>query len=324
VFFNTAPPTVLGCRSFSCFCDVLSHRSSVLDKSYYLFDLMFCETRKNNAADFATSFKFDRDRKGNDSRETIHRLHHSNLFQPLSPLSPLPHSKSTARHSLSRERFVGHPIVFTLNFDFLQLLVNVNCKCKSRHRKMDECPVDADVPVLHRTVCILTYGGGTKDCWINYASLFLTLTVAALRSKDTCAEIREQTRKHLWTVIGTVMLFSVCTFQWSLCLVLGCSGISIIWCAVVGWIINERKYHLRGGDVRQPVETQDRKALDIYEDVTLTMVLIVLIYYAITASPITSVAHFCALMLGTLLSRLDRWLVLDGSQIDYELGNTDE
>mmetsp|Transcript_25505 Transcript_25505/g.48312 ORF Transcript_25505/g.48312 Transcript_25505/m.48312 type:complete len:188 (+) Transcript_25505:60-623(+) len=183
---------------------------------------------------------------------------------------------------------------------------------------MDGCPVDGSI--LHRTVCIATYDGAARDCCINYSCALLTLAVAAFRSKDACAAIPDQNLKSRWVLIGALMLFSVCILQWGLCLVLGCAGISIVWCAVGGWIINERKHHQQAGNVAQPTETEDRSALDICEDVTLVAVLAVLIYYAIAEPPITTLAHFCALILGTLLSRLDRRLVLHGCQM-YELGS---
>ena len=180
---------------------------------------------------------------------------------------------------------------------------------------MGECPSDG--PLFDRTGCILTYGGEARDIWINYAILVLTLAVSLFRSKDTFTEIPEENLKARWLCVSAVMFFTVCIFQWSLCLCLGCAGISIVWCALAGWMINERKYHQRPGDIGQP--TEGRNALDVYEDVTLTAVLAVLIYYATTAAVITTVAHFCALILGTLLSRLVRRLVLASSQM-YELG----
>lgn len=176
---------------------------------------------------------------------------------------------------------------------------------------MEECPVDSKI--AQRMACILTYGGENKDIWINYTTFCFVLLICILRARDTLLDdivvpqYNSLTRTK-WLVMGALSLVGVALFQVGLCCFLGCAGISIIWCAMAGWVINERKYHEQPADTGRP--TVNRNTLDRLEDVVLTAVLGVLIYYAVTTAFITTVAHFCALTLGTLLSRINRRLIL--------------
>ena len=180
----------------------------------------------------------------------------------------------------------------------------------------DACPV-VDVPLLARTACIVTYGGSVKDIWINYITLLLTLMTSAWRAKRIVLSVRpDKVVQFRWMVVTTLSLIGLVFFQVALCWLVGCSGISIIWCAVAGWIINERKHHAQPADAGRPAGS--RTFLDASEDLTLTFILVVLIYYAVTATFITSVAHFCALILGTLLSRGNRYCVLADSSHLYD------
>ena len=179
---------------------------------------------------------------------------------------------------------------------------------------MEECSLDD--ALLPRTACIVTYGGDHTDIWINYLTLILVLAVAVGRAQHTVAVHIPQDKRSPWLGANAAALVGVSCFQIVLCWILGCAGISIIWCAVAGWIINERRVHVRPGDAGQPAE--DRSRLDAAEDVTLTVVLVVLIYYAVTTAPITTVAHACALILGTLLSRMNRKLLLTTPSQVYE------
>lgn len=171
---------------------------------------------------------------------------------------------------------------------------------------MDECAVDDKFS--RRITCILTYGGQDKDIWINYATLALICVISIFRGRNILLTIPEKHHRVQWILASTASLLGVCFFQVGLCCILGCAGISIIWCAVAGWLVNERKCHQLPGDAGQP--TVGRTSLDLGEDVVLTAVLSVVIYYAVTTEFITTVAHFCALILGTLLSRMNRHAIL--------------
>jgi hypothetical protein len=169
---------------------------------------------------------------------------------------------------------------------------------------MNEC---RDGTVTHRTACILTYGGHVPDIWLNYVVLAATLLVTVV---------------HLTTIRGVrwwdgAALVGVAVFQVVLCLRVGCAGISIVWCAVAGWLIHEREEDEPG----DPGSNDRPGWLRRLEDVLLTGILAVLVYYAGTAPPITTVAHFCALVLGALLSRGNRYCWMsDGDSIHPDAG----
>jgi hypothetical protein len=177
---------------------------------------------------------------------------------------------------------------------------------------MDECP--ANESLLARTTCILTYSGEVEDIRINYVTLCLTLLVAVARAKYASVQIPETARKVRWLLECSIALIGVTLFQITLCWILGCAGISIIWCSLAGWTINERwcvqdsagRATTGGVVANQNQIITPRKWMEICEDVVLTVVLVVLVYYAIESPLITSVAHVCALLLGTILSRMLR------------------
>jgi hypothetical protein len=97
-------------------------------------------------------------------------------------------------------------------------------------------------------------------------------------------------------------LIFVVLYQIVLCLILGCSGISIIWCACAGWIVWEL----------QRVDQPPRGVASSFPPeplAVLSLDALTILYYSITAEAITTVAHFCAILLGILLSVLVSWLV---------------
>jgi uncharacterized iron-regulated membrane protein len=171
----------------------------------------------------------------------------------------------------------------------------------SRLGSMNECH---DGDWTHRTACILTYAGDAPDTCLNYVVLAATLLVALRRARQ-----RTMLARCWWWATGTALV-GVGLFQIVLCLLLGCAGISIVWCAVAGWLMNERQE-----EEEDPVSNDSATAhspsrgLRPVEDVLLTGVLAVLIYYGGTAPPITTGAHFCALVLGALLSKGNRYMV---------------
>ena len=158
----------------------------------------------------------------------------------------------------------------------------------------NECSNDDTLVAV--TACILTYAGSVRDMWINYATFALVLTAAALRGRRRRSSSSSSTR---WKVATLVAFLGVVAFQIGLCWIVHCTGISIIWCAVTGWLVNEQQQHQQ-----QQGGAQQEQTRSWWEDLTLTVVLSVLIYYAVVAPVITTVAHGCALILGALLSRL--------------------
>ena len=122
--------------------------------------------------------------------------------------------------------------------------------------------------------CVLTYNGSRIDVAINYALLFATGTLFIFGGPPK--------RR------GAMLLFFA-AFQLVLCYVIGCTGVSIIWCACAG-----------GG------------ALDHHRGLRLVAFRVVavavvagLLWYAMVAEAITDIAHVCALTMGFLVMQAD-------------------
>ena len=123
-------------------------------------------------------------------------------------------------------------------------------------------------------LCVLTYGnraGDPKlDIGINYTLLFAT---AALFIFGGPPKRR------------AAMLSFFAAFQLGLCYVIGCAGISIIWCACAG-----------GG----ALDHHSGRRLVAFRVVAVAVVA-ALLWYALTAEAITDIAHVCALTMGFLV-----------------------
>lgn len=111
----------------------------------------------------------------------------------------------------------------------------------------------------------------------------------------------------------------VVAFQLLLCLTLKCSGVSIVWCSVVGWRISlmgsidafpsrvlmtqdisvpERSSSLRNHVLGHRLKRTIRASYFIGLDC------LVLICYAVTMDAMTTVAHLCAIALGVALWKM--------------------
>ena len=148
---------------------------------------------------------------------------------------------------------------------------------------MDEC---GSGNLLAKIECILTYGGSGLDVAINYALLVLDVTFSAW-----WLNIAKQNAMK-----PCISLIAVMIYQVVLCLFLGCSGVSIVWCAVVGWYIQKSRCQL------QAAVSPQNKAFEI---ALLLLNASALIYYAITSAMITSLAHGCAWLLRMGFSKLE-------------------
>ena len=113
---------------------------------------------------------------------------------------------------------------------------------------------------------------------------------------------------------------AVIAFQIVLCLIVECVGISIIWCAILGWILAEVTCGIGGAassdtePVRQ-AETSNtasptcigfgnlssRCSCIAVASAILCVDLAAILYYAFTAPAITTVAHICAVLMGVIL-----------------------
>jgi hypothetical protein len=174
---------------------------------------------------------------------------------------------------------------------------------------------------FERTGCILSYNGTILHILINYILLLVNLTYCIMAVTNHTHDIEKAAnlkRFALWA------LFFVAVFQVTLCLILGCSGISIVWCAMGGWIMSERRRVIDGSSSSSASETNaaatTTTTTHVHESTSLLssrlqrllkigiwvifLDTVAIVYYAIVAELITLVAHICALVLGAILSLL--------------------
>lgn len=135
-----------------------------------------------------------------------------------------------------------------------------------------------------QVLCILSYEGSILDVKINYTVLAANLFIAAIpffqwhRSDDsTPSSSARSDRRGLGAMCS---LLFVIFFQISLCLIVHCTGISIVWCAVSGWILMDWK---GGGETDIALARQ--------QAAVLTIDLLAMTYYLIVADVITTLAH---------------------------------
>lgn len=130
---------------------------------------------------------------------------------------------------------------------------------------MEECGTTG--AIFARVVCIASYSVNQFDSSLNYALLGVTVMA-----------FFDRLGSHALPLLAFYLFI-----QFALCLGLGCSGISIVWCACLG------------SSLVRPTGSFS---------IALTAALAVdagaIAYYAITADIITTVAHTCALGMGML------------------------
>jgi hypothetical protein len=170
---------------------------------------------------------------------------------------------------------------------------------------MEEC---TNGTLLIRTGCILTYQGSQKDIILNYALLVANVVVCSI---TTASNAHYGTSRGLERkLVASGALVFVAAYQINLCLLVGCSGISIIWSACAGWIFSEGRR--RACMLRDSESSATEASLSspwnrhvtllVWERVMLAADVLVIIYYACVTEAITTVAHLCAIMMGFLLS----------------------
>jgi hypothetical protein len=157
--------------------------------------------------------------------------------------------------------------------------------------------------LLVRTGCILTYQGSQKDIVLNYALLVANVVVCSITTASNAHRGLER------KLVASGALVFVAAYQINLCLIVGCSGISIIWSACAGWILGEgrRRACMLGVYGSSATETSSSPwnrhiTLLVWERVMLAADVLVIIYYACVTEAITTVAHLCAILMGFLLS----------------------
>jgi len=212
--------------------------------------------------------------------------------------------------------------------------------------------------------CILFYAGNLEDIILNYVLLMInfiycyysvSMTIRMIVVSQQQKEVKEDTttntttnttnycsdtttnsktqRIHYYYYFALAALIFVLLFQICLCLVVGCVGISIIWCAMGGWIMSDRRRQQKhregvislfvrtnttaGTNSQQQYrfgitttnnneneEERDEKIIySLGRGVTL-LNCAVIVYYSFVGHAITTIAHVCALILGAVLSQL--------------------
>eukprot|EP01060_Flectonema_neradi_P008515 TRINITY_DN16088_c0_g1_i1.p1 TRINITY_DN16088_c0_g1~~TRINITY_DN16088_c0_g1_i1.p1 ORF type:complete len:151 (+),score=23.65 TRINITY_DN16088_c0_g1_i1:229-681(+) len=127
---------------------------------------------------------------------------------------------------------------------------------------------------------ILTYDGSSTDIILNYIALVVCLfPFLFFLLKGGGGKV------VYWWVAAFMFLWA---FQIGLCLAEGCTGISVVWNAIIGHAvvdhIREKVFHFR---------------ILLFAGVFAA---VIDAYYLFTAEMLTTVAHVCALLLGSLLS----------------------
>jgi hypothetical protein len=183
-----------------------------------------------------------------------------------------------------------------------------------------------------RLGCILSYDGSTQDIVINYCLVALNLAccvAVVLNRHGSDRHRRDDGRRLVLAYHAAASLTFVVVFQIALCFAVGCSGVSIIWCAMCGWIMSERRQ--RGmsrssdgiGNVRDDNQGDETaSATTRMEKIELGAVLVdvlAIVYYAVTFPIISTVAHICALVLGAGLSLLS--IKVSGRRACNGIGN---
>lgn len=150
---------------------------------------------------------------------------------------------------------------------------------------------------MNKTVIgILTYYGRTDDTILNYTSL--TCSTVALATLCYHLQVQyEGSTRHVWIPLTLFLLL----FQVGLCLVLSCSGISIIWSSEIGFCW----YFLPVFFTEQAEKSHTRLLPLTLVGLSSLLASSLWIYYYTTAELLTTVAHACAVLLGALCG----WLV---------------
>ena len=206
---------------------------------------------------------------------------------------------------------------------------------------IDDCTVGE---LTTRVGCILSYNGSTNDISINYILVLLNVLYCAvsirMHGRLLSTTRTPQPSKSVYHALSMASLIFVVVFQIGLCLVVGCSGVSIIWCAVCGWILNQRRDYEKncGSNNINRADNPSRNSINNIEEFgesldllrfkhieigVILMDVLTIVYYALTLPTITTVAHICAIILGIILSMISLTVFNRGLQYYDIIGNDD-
>ena len=92
-------------------------------------------------------------------------------------------------------------------------------------------------------------------------------------------------------------------FQVLLCVAVGCVGISIVWCAIMGWMLTET---WRWRQCQQDEEHENATGTTVVR-VAVLMDTVAIGYYACSLPPISTIAHLLAIALGAAFDMMSLW-----------------
>ena len=153
--------------------------------------------------------------------------------------------------------------------------------------------------VDQQILCILSYDGSKKDVMLNFSILIINIVMASIQLLHARAYechdlhwIRASRRRMLRALLSLTFMTA---FQIILCLFVGCTGISIIWCGIFGWILMDL---LKKRRERQCVEVTNQQSsnarvnnIAMHQTIVFMINVFVISYYAVVAEPITTIAH---------------------------------
>lgn len=150
--------------------------------------------------------------------------------------------------------------------------------------------------LVNLTACLILERSYQQNKHANRQSKKDKILNAAIKSK-----LRQQQRRAVLSFIF------VWIFQIGLCLLLaeladdgvGCVGISIVWCAMAGWLWQSTRIWPPFFPRTAPESSVETRL----HALVVTPNLLAIIHYVITEEVVTAVAHLCALVLGALLQR---------------------
>lgn len=189
---------------------------------------------------------------------------------------------------------------------------------------LNECSNDA---LAARISCILSYNGSGFHTILNYSLLAVTLVGCAWMQRkqsqihggaleleprgesripsssryyscssddnNTVSSLSPDRQRQPPTARAALLsLAFAMVFQVGLCLVLHCSGISIVWCAGAGWMLYGKQ---QNPAPMSGTHSQWQFWLPLALDSAGIM------FYAVTAELITTIAHGCAFVMGAIM-----------------------
>ena len=171
----------------------------------------------------------------------------------------------------------------------------------------------SDLSCVGTIPCILTYEGDRHHIAINYMVLIVLMIVSIFELKDSTKKVCS--RRALWQLCALVL---VLVFQVGLCVLVQCTGISIVWNAQSSFLLLQRARWRAAhkAAVLQKVEMIEPhqlvkcvefliacKPVDHIVHLGVLVAFGVDMYYLRTADWQTNLSHASALLLGVLIER---------------------